>query len=104
SDDGLKEESLREVTTNTESSYESCQRRAQSHAVTVPPSIASRCRASRSQKAQTVFLVSYITTFKEQPYIRWCCIDLSNPPRLSGLTQAHSRRRTNSATNRFGIN
>jgi hypothetical protein len=25
------------------------------------------------------------TTFTPQTYIRWCCIDLSNAPRLSGL-------------------
>src|SRR5712692_9166055 len=24
------------------------------------------------------------TTFTQQTYIRWCCIDLSNAPRLSG--------------------
>jgi hypothetical protein len=25
------------------------------------------------------------TTFTQQTYIRWCCIDLSNAPRLSGI-------------------
>ena len=25
------------------------------------------------------------TTFTQQTYIRWCCIDLSNAPRLSGV-------------------
>src|SRR5467141_375239 len=44
---GGLEESLREATTNTEWSYVACQRRAQSHAATVPPSIGSRCRSSR---------------------------------------------------------
>ena len=80
-DDGLLEESLREVTTNTEWSYVACQKLAQSHAATVPPSIGSRCRSSRSQKAQTVSLVSYNTTFREQTYIRWCCIDRLRSPR-----------------------
>jgi hypothetical protein len=33
------------------------------------------------------------TTFTQQTYIRWCCIDLSNAPRLSGsgpLERDHS--------------
>src|SRR6202011_6289806 len=37
------------------------------------------------QKAQTVFLASYNTTFKEQIYNRWCCIDLLRPPALPGV-------------------
>ena len=41
------------------------------------------------------------TSFTQQTYIRWCCIDLSNPPRLSstdetkilpGAIFAHSKR------------
>jgi hypothetical protein len=82
SDDGLPGESHREATTNSESKYVACQRRAQSHAASVPPSIGATCRSSGSQKAQTVFLVSYNTTFKEQIYNRWCCIDPLRPPRL----------------------
>ena len=31
-------------------------------------------------------MVHINTTFPTQIYIRWCCIDLSNAPRLSGLT------------------
>ena len=53
-------------------------------AATVPPSSDSRCHASRSQKVQTVSLASYNTTLREQTCIRWCCIDLSNAPLLSG--------------------
>jgi hypothetical protein len=37
-----------------------CQRRAQSHAATVPPSTGSKPLASRSQKVQIVVLVSYM--------------------------------------------
>src|SRR5580704_11454554 len=77
-DDGRREEFLRGATTNTEWSYGACQKRAQSHAATVPPSIGSRCRFSPAQKAQTVSLTSYNTTFREQTYIRWCCIDRLN--------------------------
>src|SRR5271169_661322 len=76
SDGALREESLREATTNSEWSYVACQRRAQSHAASLPPSIASRCRSAQSQTAQTVSLASYNTTFSEKSYIRWCCIDL----------------------------
>src|ERR1700691_6600593 len=59
SDGALREESLREATTNSESRYVACPRRAQSHAASLPPSIASRCRSSQSQTAQTVSLASY---------------------------------------------
>jgi transposase len=67
----------------SECSYVASQKRVQSHAATVWPSSGSRCRSSRSQKAQTVSLASYNTTFSEQTYIRWCCIDSLRPPRLS---------------------
>src|ERR1700730_17723804 len=59
---------------------------AQSHAVPVPPSNGATGRSSASRKAQTVYLVSYNTTFREQTYIRWCCIDLLRPPRRSGVS------------------
>src|SRR5258708_16149625 len=62
---------------------DSCRTHAQSHAATVPPSNGATCRSSASQKAQIVYLVSYNTTFREQTHIRWCCIDLLRPPRLS---------------------
>jgi hypothetical protein len=39
----------REATTNSEWSYAACQRRAQSHAATVPLSSSSGCHASRAQ-------------------------------------------------------
>jgi len=42
------------------------------------PPIAGELRGTR-QKAQTVSLASYNTTFREQTYIRWCCIDLLRP-------------------------
>ena len=71
-----------------------CQRRAQSHAATLRPSIASRCRSSRSQIAQTVSLASSNTTFKEKIYIRWCCIDPLRPPVLLGILQTPHRFRT----------
>jgi hypothetical protein len=80
SDDGLRGESLREATTNTESNCGACQRRARSHAATVPTSTDSRSCSSQPQKIQTVSLASYNTTFSE-PYIRWCCVDLLRPPR-----------------------
>ena len=47
--------------------------------------IGSRCPFSPAQKVQTVSLASYNTTFREQTYIRWCCIDPLRPPRLSGM-------------------
>src|ERR1700729_4376327 len=59
SDGALREGSLREATTNSEWSYVACQRRAQSHAASLPPSIASRPRPSQSQTVQTVSLASY---------------------------------------------
>jgi hypothetical protein len=77
-------ESLRGATTNTEWSHGTCQRRAQSHAATVPPSTGTRCHSSRSLKAQTVSLASFNTTFRVLTYISWCCIDLLRPPRLPG--------------------
>src|SRR5262249_38733913 len=33
------------------------------------------------------------TTSQEQTYIRWCCIDLSNAPRLPGVYQAFEKSR-----------
>ena len=83
--DGRSGESHRGATTNSEWKYGACQRRAQSHAASLPPSSGARCRSSRSQKAQTVFLASYHTTFKEQIYNRWCCIHPLRSPRLSGV-------------------
>ena len=60
-----------------------CQRRAQSHAATVPPSTGSKRHASRSQKAQIVVLPSLPTPpLAQQTYIRWCCIDPSNAHRV----------------------
>src|SRR5882724_7274562 len=48
------------------------------------------------------------TTFTQQTYIRWCCIDLSNAPRLPGVEESSSgegttseRQRTTLATNDF---
>src|SRR5208282_704377 len=58
-DGALWEESLREATTNSEWRYVACQRRARSHAASLPPSIASRRRSSQSQTVQTVSLASY---------------------------------------------
>src|ERR1700684_1864613 len=58
SDDEQREEPLREVTTRRECSCAACQKRAQSHAATPPPSSGSNPHASRSRKAQTVSLVS----------------------------------------------
>src|SRR5262249_1626132 len=65
-------------------SYAACQKYGQSHATSVPPSSGSRRHPSPPQKAQNAFLASYSTTFTERIYLRWCCIDLSNAPRLSG--------------------
>ena len=77
-----REKSFREVTTNSECSCVACQRRDRSHATTVRPSIAARLRSSPTQKIQTAFLASYDTTFSEQTYIRWCCVDSLRPPAL----------------------
>src|SRR4029077_4691484 len=56
--DARREQCLREAATPSECSYVACQRRAQSHAATVPPSTGSKRHASRSQKAQIVVLTS----------------------------------------------
>src|SRR5271155_5040821 len=82
---GVLEESLREATTRRECSCAACQKPAQSHAATPPPSSGSKRHASRSQKAQTSSSSHANTTFTEQIYIRGCCFDLSNAPRLSGV-------------------
>src|ERR1700686_4218402 len=64
-----------------------CRGRARSHAATVPPSSGTIARSSAPQKVHTVDLASCITTFREQTYIRWCCIDLLRPPHLSELRE-----------------
>src|SRR4029077_5729483 len=56
--DERREGCRREATTPNECSYAACQRRAQSHAATVPPSTGSQSPASRSQKDQIVVLAS----------------------------------------------
>jgi len=86
------EESLREATTNGEWTYAACQMRAQSHAATDRSSIDSRCRFSRRQKVQTVFLASYTPSLNSRS-LRWCCIDLSNPPRYRELRREECWRR-----------
>src|SRR5713101_1005181 len=78
--DGLQEQTHREATPHSELTNDSCRTHTQSHAATVPPSNGATCRSSASQKAQTVYLASYNTTFREKIYIRWCCIDLLRPP------------------------
>jgi hypothetical protein len=65
---------------NTESSCVAYQRRARSHAATVPTSSDSRSRSSRPRKIQTVSRTPYNTLS-----IRWCCVDLLRPPGLSGV-------------------
>src|SRR5208282_2821557 len=72
----------RDAITEGEWTHAPGRRLAQSHATTVPPSNGTRCRPAVSQKAPHVYLGSYNTTFREQIYIRWCCIDLLRPPRL----------------------
>src|SRR5713101_4294695 len=83
--DGLQEQTHREATPHSELTNDSCRTHAQSHAATVPPSNGATCRSSASQKAQTVYLASYNTTFREKIYIRWCCIDLLRPPVLPDI-------------------
>src|ERR1700727_2295010 len=82
---GLPAQSHREAITQTECSYVPCQRPAQFHAATVPLSSDSRPHASRSQKAQTVSLASCQHHLSKADLYQWCCIDLSNAPRLSGV-------------------
>src|SRR6202041_1634071 len=43
------------------------------------------------------------TTFTEQIYIRWCCIDLSNAPRLSGLGQRFAVYRNTSRSSTLSL-
>src|SRR5208282_1553290 len=100
----------RDAITEGEWTHAPGRRLAQSHATTVPPSNGTRCRPAVSQKAPHVYLGSYNTTFREQIYIRWCCIDLLRPPRLSGLSPSfantqhffHSREGTCRARS-FGL-
>src|SRR6202795_1479320 len=72
----LPEQTHRNAPPDSESTNAPCRRRARSHAATVPPSTGPTARSSAPQKAQTVYLASCNTTFREQTYIRWCCIDL----------------------------
>jgi hypothetical protein len=51
-------------------SYAACQKRALSHAASVPPSSGSKRHASQPQTAQIASLASCHTTFTEQIYLR----------------------------------
>src|SRR5579871_4165077 len=85
SGDEPEEGCRREATTPHECSCAAYQTHVQSHAATVPVSSDSKPHASQSQKVQTASLVSCHHHLTKQIYIRWCCIDLSNAPRLSGV-------------------
>jgi hypothetical protein len=76
--DGLLEESLHEATTKTANGAMWLVKGAPDLMQRLPglPNDA-RFVLLDSQKIQTIVLASYHTTFTEQPYIRWCCIDLS---------------------------
>jgi NADPH:quinone reductase-like Zn-dependent oxidoreductase len=50
----------------------------------IPAGVTDEQAFSRRQKAQTVLLASYTPSLNSICF-RWCCIDLSNPPDLSGL-------------------
>src|SRR5579871_3488062 len=85
SGDEPEEGCRREATTPHECSCAAYQTHVQSHAATVPVSSDSKLHASQSQKVQTASLVSCHHHLTKQIYIRWCCIDLSNAPDLSGV-------------------
>src|ERR1700684_1741840 len=74
-------EPLREVTTRRECSCAACQKRAQSHAATGPPSATPNVTLLDRRKPKPYPWSHANTTFTTQIYIRWCCFDLSNAPR-----------------------
>ena len=66
-------------------SYAVYQTHARSHAVSVPVSSGSKPHAFQSEKTQTASLASCHPHIRNQVYVRWYCIDLSNPPGLPDI-------------------
>ena len=77
----------RAAATPHESCYGTCRKRVRSHAASLRPSSDSKSHTYRSKKVLT-YLTSYQHHLSEQTYIRWCCIDLSNAPRLPARCRA----------------